>query len=110
MGYIMKYETVYLRDLKWVFIFPKFEGETKKEAKEAARMNAFFKKMKEHIAAFSLSPKFPDGGKFTAECTYDRENSLTCCRFLLRQRGRSVRRLKIDYIWKNGYIKNSNIV
>ncbi len=106
----MKNETVYLRDLKWVFVFPKFEGESEKEAREAARMNAFFNKMGEDIAAFSASPKFPDGGKFTAECTYDRDNSLTCCRFSLKQRGRFVRRLKIDYQWEKGYIKKSNIV
>lgn len=106
----MKSETVFKRDIKWTFIYPFFTAETKKEEKAARRMNEFFSRMGTVIEKYAGSKDFPDGGKFTAECTFTPESAVTQCKLTLKQRGRTLHRKCIVYQWHKGYIKKSNIM
>ena len=106
----MKSETVYTRDIKWTLIYPRLSPDDKKEEDEVKRMNDFFAEIEAHIKAFSLSDKFPEGGKLSAECTHNIDDATTDCTFSVKRRGKLTRRIRVRLTWEKGYIKQTNIM
>lgn len=89
-------------------VFNTSEDSTRRETRDTARMNAFYKSLAGYIGEFVLSQEFPQGGRYRADSvcrqSEDGREITVVVSLSLHHRGRCSARRTLCHTWRDGVI------